>query len=244
MGTLGKFKRLMGGRLGVAREVIAKPESLEAFSPRTALVVAPHSDDEVLGCGGLLHELAKKGCRSYFLIVTNGRRGTAFTPLREEALILTREQETRAVAQRLQVETCFFLREEDAHVRNTTSLRDKIRNILAGVHPELVLLPYIYDAHADHRATAEATLQVLNDSRFAGKILMYEVWTPLPANKVTSIDWDYKLDLIRQYETQLGEQGFYIDGARSLARYRAMTAMNAPDGHAECFLDWPLRMNP
>lgn len=242
MAAIGKLKQRIGRMLDTEREVIAKPASLEDCSPGTALVIAPHSDDEALGCGGFLHELVRKQCRISFLIVTDGRQGTAFTPLRAEALIQAREKETRAAAQLLHVEECHFLREVDAHVRNTERLRGKIRGLLVELRPELIFLPYIYDAHTDHRATAEATLQLLRDDKFAGQIMMYEVWTPLPANRVVAIDWDRKLDLIKRYETQLGVQGFYIDGAKSLARYRAMTAMNAPAGYAECFLDWPLHM--
>jgi LmbE family N-acetylglucosaminyl deacetylase len=240
MGTIDRFKQLLGRMLDIEREVIAKPASLDGYSPATALVVAPHSDDEILGCGGLLLELARKRCRLAVSIVTDGRRGIAFTSLREDALVRAREEETRSAAHLLHVEDCYFLREEDTGVRNTRSLRDKISSILTGIDPELILLPYLYDAHSDHRATAAATLQVLNDLRFTGQILMYEVWTPLPANKVIAIDWDAKQALIKQFPTQLGEEGFYLDGAKSLARYRAMTAMNAPTGYAECFLAWPL----
>lgn len=240
MGIRGEFKRMIKRTLHLEREIIAKPESLQDYSPLTALVIAPHSDDEVLGCGGLLLELLKKNCQISFLIVTNGREGTAFTSLRGDALIQARERETRAAAQILRVAECYFLREEDTRVDNTESLRHKIEKVLAEVSPELILLPYLYDSHADHRSTAAATLQVLNDARFTGQILMYEVWTPLPANKVISIDWEQKLRLIRQYETQLGEEGFYVDGTKSLARYRAMTARNDHEGYAECYLQWAL----
>jgi len=57
---------------------------------------------------------------------------------------------------------------------------------------------------------------------------------------VISIDWKEKENLIAQYQTQLGDGQFCIDGASSLARYRSMTALNNPSGYAECFLELTL----
>ncbi len=240
---IDRIKKRIQGMLAVEREIIMKPDLLEIRMPCTVLVIAPHSDDEVLGCGGLLNVIRNGGGRLNFLIVTNGRSGTAFTDLTGEELSRMREQETRAAADLLQVEECLFLNEEDTRVCNTKSFRQDIKQALDVVRPEVVLLPYIYDAHTDHRATTEAALQVLQDDRYSVQVLMYEVWTPLPANKVIHIDWEYKAELIQRYKSQLGESAFYIDGTKSLARYRAMTAMNDPDGYAECFLEWSLKKN-
>lgn len=201
--------------LAIERELIAKPETLQIPVQATVLVVAPHSDDEVLGCGGLLDVLRQNGARLNFLIVTNGRSGTAFTNLRGEELTRLREEETRAAADLLQVEKCIFLNEEDTKVSNTESLRLAFREALDSISPGLVLLPYIYDAHTDHRATSEAALQVLHEDRYVGQVLMYEVWTPLPANKVIRIDWGSKVDLIGRYVSQLGDSAFYIEGAKA-----------------------------
>lgn len=230
--------------LAIEREIITKPDPLQVPQPATVLVVAPHSDDEVLGCGGLLEILRQDGARLNFLVVSNGRSGTAFTDLRGKELTRLREQETRAAAEQLQVEKCIFLNEEDTKVCNTEPLRQAIRLALDGIRPDVVLLPYLYDAHTDHRATSEAALQVLQEVQYGGQVLMYEVWTPLPANRVIRIDWASKVDLIGRYASQLGEGAFYIEGAKSLARYRAMTAMNDPDGYAECFLEWSLGKIP
>jgi LmbE family N-acetylglucosaminyl deacetylase len=41
-------------------------------SAKRVLVVAPHPDDESLGCGGLIASLAQKGCRFYVVFTTDG----------------------------------------------------------------------------------------------------------------------------------------------------------------------------
>lgn len=235
-----RIKQRIGRMLAIDREIIVKPDLLEICIPCTVLVIAPHSDDEVLGCGGLLDVLRNRGGRLNFLVVTNGRSGTTFTDFRGEKLSRLREQETRIAAELLQVDKCIFLNEEDTKVSNTEPFRQAIRQVLDVIRPELVLLPYRYDAHTDHRATSQAALQVFQEDRYSGQVLMYEVWTPLPANKVIQIDWGYKAKLIKGYKTQLGESAYYIDGIKSLARYRAMTALNEPSGYAECFLEWPV----
>jgi LmbE family N-acetylglucosaminyl deacetylase len=39
------------------------------------LIIAPHCDDEVLGCGGIIAKYAKKGANIYVALVTNGHLG-------------------------------------------------------------------------------------------------------------------------------------------------------------------------
>lgn len=238
VGIMRKLQERILRILALEKVIITKPERLVIAKPATVLVIAPHSDDEVLGCGGLLSHLHQAGSRLNFLIVTNGSAGNAFIDLTGKELSQLRESETRAAAKLLGDAECMFLNEKDSAVKNTRLLRQSITHILDKVHPHMLLLPYLYDAHTDHRATTEATLEVLNDCNYSGQILMYEVWTPLPANKAIPINWNQKATLIQQYKSQLGEQAFYIEGAKSLARYRAMTCLDDPQGYAECFLEW------
>ena len=42
------------------------------FQDERLLVIAPHSDDEVLGCGGLISKIKKSGGKVYVLIFNLG----------------------------------------------------------------------------------------------------------------------------------------------------------------------------
>lgn len=46
--------------------------SQKNFKDETLLVIAPHSDDEVLGCGGLISRVKNDGGKVYVLIFNLG----------------------------------------------------------------------------------------------------------------------------------------------------------------------------
>lgn len=52
-------------------EPFLKPLPLKELGERV-VVVSPHPDDEILGCGGLIQELVKRGVETFIVIFTNG----------------------------------------------------------------------------------------------------------------------------------------------------------------------------
>jgi hypothetical protein len=50
-------------------------ESINEFSDKSILVLAPHMDDEVLGCGGILRRHVLGGAQVIVVYMTDGRRG-------------------------------------------------------------------------------------------------------------------------------------------------------------------------
>ena len=57
------FKKMLG---------INKMNEKKNFKNETLLVIAPHSDDEVLGCGGLISKVKNDGGKVYILIFNLG----------------------------------------------------------------------------------------------------------------------------------------------------------------------------
>src|SRR2546426_12131813 len=51
------------------------PELITSFRERRVLVLAPHMDDEVLGCGGTLLQHARVGAQLTIVYLTDGRKG-------------------------------------------------------------------------------------------------------------------------------------------------------------------------
>ena len=70
---------------------LLQPDQIESV-----LCVAPHPDDEVFGCGGLLTQLAARACRVDTVILSRGEQSGAAAPL---AMAQAREQESRSAAQ-------------------------------------------------------------------------------------------------------------------------------------------------
>lgn len=57
--------------LGAAQRMPFRPLR-EALEDRPFIVVAPHPDDESLGCGGLIAEACRQGLRGKVVIVSDG----------------------------------------------------------------------------------------------------------------------------------------------------------------------------
>src|SRR5438093_1072629 len=85
-----------------------RPEENEVMN---VLVVAPHPDDESIGCGGALCLHAQKGDRVVAVFLTSGELGLKHFPCEKAWQI--REREARAAAKILGLAEIFFLRQPD-----------------------------------------------------------------------------------------------------------------------------------
>jgi LmbE family N-acetylglucosaminyl deacetylase len=164
------------------------------------LVVAPHPDDETLGCGGALLAHVAAGDRVSAVFLTSGEQGLATYPVDEARRV--REQEATKAAAVLGLSGVEFLRLPDG------SLADDMDAVARGVQAhledvDLVYAPHPGDDHADHRAAAGAVARV-EGTRV--EVLGYELWTPiaLPDRIVdVSEHMDRKLEAVRCYASQL-----------------------------------------
>src|SRR5215211_273893 len=141
------------------------------------LVVAPHPDDEAIGCGGAICLHAACGARVTAVFLTSGELGLKHLP-REEAW-RAREAEAEAAAAVLGVARLAFLRGPDWTLGDhADEVAAALRAIVEEEGPHLVYLPHESDEHPDHRAAPPIVRTALR-GRAAPALLAYEVWTPL-----------------------------------------------------------------
>lgn len=141
----------------------------------SVLCVAPHADDETIGCGGVLARLAFEGVPTKCVLVTSPRPSPIYT----EEICSQKHQEFLAASRILGISNTCLLGLEPARVEETP-LSQLVKSIGAEVEefrPEVVLLPWLYDAHSDHRIIAQAALASLKwfRQRSIRMVLMYEV---------------------------------------------------------------------
>jgi LmbE family N-acetylglucosaminyl deacetylase len=125
----------------------------------SAVVIAAHPDDEVLGVGGTMALLAAAGARLRLVAVTDGERShpAAADPAGRAALAARRVAETAAAlrmlgAQRTEV---IRLRHPDTGLAGCEdALTAELRELTAGF--DVCLAPWTGDAHADHEAAGRA----------------------------------------------------------------------------------------
>jgi LmbE family N-acetylglucosaminyl deacetylase len=205
-------------------------------------VIAPHPDDESIGCGGALCLHARRGDRIWAVYLTSGELGLKHLP-RHQAW-LTREREAAGAAKILGIARMFFLRLPDWFVSDAVEKgASKLRRILKGAKPDLVYLPHEQEWHPDHKAAFPILREALRGGRMvAPAVRAYEVWTPLPAyDHVEDISavLPRKLRALRAHKSQLREFD-YVRAVSGLNQFRGALAARCP--FAEVFQSIDLRL--
>lgn len=208
------------------------------------LVVAPHPDDEVIGCGGSILKHRRQGHTVTIAWVTSGDAGGR-RPKAELARV--REAESRAAAKMLGVKDLLFLGYPDGYMDVTPEALIRGINLIRAKRPDVVYLPHRSDATRDHLMTHQWMMECLRraggdlfpecpgEPWSVNTILGYEVWTPLAdptyVEDVTSV-MTRKLQALRCHRSQIGLTR-YDEAVQGLNRYRG--AMTGKGNYCECF---------
>ena len=188
------------------------------------LVVAPHPDDEAIGCGGAVCRHTDRGDRVSAVFLTSGELGLKHLPPEEAWRV--REAEAAAAAEVLGLAGITFLRRPDWFVgEQVDETAAALLPVLKREEPKVIYLPHPGDEHPDHRA-ALAIVRAAVRGGPAPIFRAYEVWTPLAefdhVEDISSV-MRRKLRAVRCYRSQVGH--FRYDRAvRGLNLYRGALA--------------------
>ena len=191
------------------------------------LVVAPHPDDESIGCGGAVCLHRERGERVRAAFLTSGDRGVSGAA--PDAARAIREAEAAEAAEVLGLEETFFFRFPDLGLaENIEAAATRLGEVLRASPPGLIYLPHADEDHPDHAAALAVVRAALArlGSRTLPELRGYEVWTPMRRfgwpEDVTRF-MARKLRAVRCYRSQL--QTFRYDRAvRGLNQYRGCLA--------------------
>jgi len=191
------FRKTLRSLYNSLRKVaVVFPQQL-ILEDQRCLVLAPHADDEAIGCGGILlayPDLCDVIC------LTDGRYGGTGDP---DILIKTREAEFISVMNQVGIRNFSMLGIEDNGLVDGYEPFSKI-----DLHPyDLIFIPNFLDEHPDHKALAKLLKKSLTCKRHAPdvRIAMYEVWAalPIPNYYIDLSDIvEKKKSLIRMYDSQ------------------------------------------
>lgn len=125
------------------------------FNARRVAVVAPHPDDEILGCGGTMARSAAAGAEVHVIVVTRGE-----PPLFDEELVQQIRAETLRAHDMIGVAGTRFLDFPAAGLDQIrrSDLNHALSSALARIEPDLLLIPFIGDIHLDHQIVFNAAL--------------------------------------------------------------------------------------
>jgi LmbE family N-acetylglucosaminyl deacetylase len=199
------------------------------------LVIAPHPDDESIGCGGAICVHAGRGDRVAITFLSSGEAG--LTDLPPEQARRIRERESERAAAILDVTSINFLRRPDGHLADDIEQTAAVlRPILEREQPDLIYLTHERDWHPDHRACLHIVESALGSCRFQSPALLcYEVLTPLTEyDRVEDITpfLNRKLRAVRAHRSQVRRLR-YDCAARALNEYRG--AVTQTGRFAEAF---------
>jgi len=201
------------------------------------LVIAPHPDDEVLGCGGTICRHVAAGDTVSVLVVTRGRREL----YSDEGVERVREEARQAHAVLGVSDTRFF--EFPAPALDTVpryKLASAISEVVQELQIEQLYVPHHGDIHADHYHVYHASLVAARPLAHCPvrRILAYETiseteWAPPQADAVfyptvfTDISeyLDRKLEAMSCFETQVAPppNARSLRTITALAQYRGAT---------------------
>jgi LmbE family N-acetylglucosaminyl deacetylase len=174
----------------------AKPRSSavgpDAFAG-TVLIAAPHMDDEILACGGLIARLPDKD-RLHIVYATDGMRSPApvlpWLDASSPELGALRREESRTAARSLGVrgENLHFLGLPEAKLRrHRAELARLLLERVRAIDPDHILMPFRYDRHPDHLEVNRVITAAKEGGRTRAALIEYFVyyrWRLLPGGDV------------------------------------------------------------
>jgi LmbE family N-acetylglucosaminyl deacetylase len=228
------------------------------------VVLAPHPDDETLGCGGAVRLLIGTRKKVKVVFLTSGDKGDpdqeaypipgcsgqhGGTRVTDYALM--REREAEKALGVLGVSEYEFLRFPDRGIHG--AYKDVLQRLLKIVEefaPDAIYAPSMVELNPDHRAAAALSMEIQrrymrssadSDSPAPIRIVFYEITTPLRPNILVDITSVYgrKKRALKRYRSQLRLKN-YLDHITALNTLRAVT-VNGPR-YVEAFwsIDRPL----
>lgn len=198
------------------------------------LVIAPHPDDEILGCGGTMIKHIKQGHEVYVCIVTKG-----MPPLFKEERVELNRQHARECHQSIGIKKTYFLdfpcvtlEKEDRY-----RLNQAILDVVKEVRPDEVYIPHYGDMQKDHQVVVDAAMVALRpkyewdiSSIYGYETMSETAWNvPNVQNEFIpnayvdiTVELDEKLKALSYYKLQIGDfpDARSLEAIEALAKYR------------------------
>jgi LmbE family N-acetylglucosaminyl deacetylase len=197
----------------------------EMQAARKMLVLAPHPDDETLGCGGTIALCASGGAEVRVVIVSDGGKISPDSGVMRDEVVRRRKQEAEEASIILGIARTYFLGFPDGELQAyKTEIEEGVREIVSGFAPDVILSPSPVDYHADHIAVSEIARAFLTEDEGV-KVAFYEVYETIRFNTLVDISSvaDIKEKAILQYRNSLFNVPEVFAGAlRGFNRFRSI----------------------
>lgn len=198
------------------------PYSVTDFSSKDALIIAPHPDDESLGCGGSIIKHIKAKSRVKVVFLTNGDKGDFLGKFGKEYVDTRRRSALKAMGA-LGVEDYEFWGYGDRELNSIfRELSERLQQTINNFNPAVIYAPSPYEAHPDHGTAFRLTWKVKD--KFEISCVFYEVLMAVYPNVLVDItdEMKRKIDAIECYHTEVYYND-YVEKITGLNRFRTAT---------------------
>ena len=159
-------------------------ETIPVQSLGVSMIIAPHPDDETLGCGGTVALLRKLHIPVHFIFVSDGTMSHPNSkkfPERKLRKLRETEAENAVLVLGGDKKCMEFLRIKDTKVPHRADADfeetvERIARSIKAIQPETIFIPWQKDPHCDHQATWEIMSEVWKRLETKPRILEYPIW--------------------------------------------------------------------
>jgi len=141
------------------------------------LIISPHADDEILGCGGTISKYTKMGIDISVLILTNANKGAPEIFSKNDIQAIRKE--SKSANKFIGTKKLFFENLPGLTLNQYPiyKISELINKYISNIKPEIVFIPSPNDLHLDHKIIFNASKVSLrfNKKSSIKKILSYEV---------------------------------------------------------------------
>jgi LmbE family N-acetylglucosaminyl deacetylase/GT2 family glycosyltransferase len=225
-------------------------EAVNALVRGPALVLAPHPDDEVLGCGGAIMRHVAAGEAVTVIVVTDGAAAARDARQPVADYVRRRQQESQRAAEILGYGQPQFWNLPDRQLAFGERLVRRILDAIAARRPAVVYAPSPLEIHPDHRALALAAAEAVRRRAPPLVLALYEVGAPLHPNRLLDISTlvERKQAAIACFISQLAVQDYHRHSlalnefrtftlartVRAAEAYRVVTTADLREGLPYC----------
>lgn len=152
------------------------------------IVIAPHPDDEVIGCGGAIARACKNGSKVGVIFITDGSHGTASGRFDEKLIDIRKNEALAGLREFGDIHTKFLGYSDGGFRARKMIALEEIKLIKSFSTNQKVVLfsPWAFDDNCDHQEVAKLTKMIVDmgGGKFVREIWQYEVWSPLVPNVI------------------------------------------------------------
>ena len=206
----------------------------------SVLIIAPHADDETLGCAATILRARQEGKRVSVIIVSDGSQSIQSATISPQQLAALRVDEAIAALNVLGVarEDIFFLEFPDSRLQEYSfKIAETLRYHIGCLRPAAIYAPYSIDGHQDHRAVAAAVDSLVDRGMITCSVYEYPVWF-WPRRALWHLAMPSQLKRLRKVSTE----GFLVKKRQAMECYRSQCENITGESHVR-FLEKKFLIN-